>query len=141
MPDNSKKIFSLITAVVGTLVIVSLWFSFTRDTSVDSAGVKEESKLSSLSPMQVIKDEFGKAFSNFNEQMVSIKGSSTPPVEIVATALDIGTSTASGTDESTSTISEITNEKISTTTSIEKKVNPVTATTTKKVSTTSIELI
>lgn len=132
MSDNSKKIFSLVTAVIGTLVIVSLWFSFTRDSSAEKVAQGEISKLSSLSPMQVIKDEFGKVFSNFNEQMASIKASSTPLVEDIIE--DTGTSTIldSGIlDDQASTTLENADDSASTST----------ATSASKVSTTSKELI
>jgi len=102
MPDNKKKIFSLVTAIILTLIIVVVWFSFTNVSSPNS--VNEENKLSSFSPMQVIKDEFSKAFSNFksttenisssSESLISSStGTSSIPIEVI----DEGTSTASTT--------------------------------------------
>ena len=101
MPDNQKKIFSLISAVVLTLVIVVVWFSFTSSSAnTQLAAEQSESKLSSLSPMQVIKDEFSKAFSGFNSSVASsspqststLESTSTIPIEIVTEATTSSTS-------------------------------------------------
>ena len=94
MSENQKKIFSLIAAAALTLVIVVVWFSAGEKTSADKAAV-EESKLSSLSPMQVIRDEFSKAFSGFNESVpdLDISSTSSIPIEII----EVSTSTASTT--------------------------------------------
>ncbi len=87
-PDNQKKIFSLITAIILTLVIVIVWFSFSNK-PFDSETAVGESKLSSLSPLQVIKEEFSKAFANFNNQapdIMSTTSTSTVEIEIVESA-------------------------------------------------------
>jgi hypothetical protein len=89
-PDNEKKIFSLITAVTLTLIIVVVWFSFT-DISTGSKVVRaEQNKLSSVSPFQVIKDEFSKVFSNFDEKVDSLASTSstTVPIEVISEDLD-----------------------------------------------------
>ena len=81
-PDNRKRVFSLVSALVLTLVILILWLS--AGSSQISPQV-EESKLSSISPMQVIKDEFTKAVADFKEKTKqnTEESSSTIPVEIV----------------------------------------------------------
>jgi methyl-accepting chemotaxis protein len=101
-PDNQKKIFSLVTAVILTLIIVGLWFSLTSD-SDKVAEKNAPSKLSSISPMQVIKDEFSKAFSNFNENMSDLKSTSTVTEEIISEA----TTTATSTEEISTTSENI----------------------------------
>ena len=74
--DKQKKIFSVIVAGVLTLIIVSVYFSFT---GTNNQIVEDESnKLSSVKPLQMIKDEFSKAFSSSEEI-----GSSTIPIEII----------------------------------------------------------
>jgi hypothetical protein len=82
-PDNRKRVFSLVSALVLTLVILILWLSTGSSQVLPQA---EESKLSSISPMQVIKDEFTKAVSDFKEntnQDIEEVSSSTTPVEII----------------------------------------------------------
>jgi len=86
MSENKKKIFSLALAAVLTLIIVVIWYSFGDKKSNQVAGEKVESKLSSISPVQMIKDEFSKAFSGFNDKV-------NEPVEIIES-----TSTASTTN-------------------------------------------
>ena len=77
-PDSEKKLFSLVLAGVITLVIVMGYFSFSNS---DPKVEDESGKLSSVSPIQMIKDEFSKAFSGFGES------STTPnvPIEIIDT--------------------------------------------------------
>ena len=60
-PDNQKKFFSLVLALVLTFFIVGFWYSFTSDSSVNKKTGESENKLSSVSPWQIIKDEFSKA--------------------------------------------------------------------------------
>ena len=65
-PDNQKSFFSLLTAIVLTLIIVALWLSF----SVKSAGkevAEDQNSLSSISPIKMIKDEISKAISDYQE--------------------------------------------------------------------------
>jgi len=110
MSDNKKKIFSLVGAAVLTLIIVGFWYSLTKDSSGNKNVVTGEDKLSSISPMQVIKDEFSKAFANFNEATgnISTTSTSTIPIEIIP-----ATTTASSSEEiSTSTNQSTTSEKI-----------------------------
>ncbi len=68
-PDNEKKVFSLVTAGVLTLIIFITWISFTGNNKTLSTEqvITEDKTLSSISPIQVIKEEFGKAISNFKE--------------------------------------------------------------------------
>lgn len=102
MTDNEKKIFSLITAAVLTLIIVVIWFSFGDKKSTDLV-TKEEVKLSSLSPMQVIKDEFSKAFAGFNDKMDDI--ASTTLIESTSTLITDGQAIPIEIIESTTTAS------------------------------------
>jgi hypothetical protein len=99
-PDNQKKIFSLVTAIILTLVIVVVWFSFT-DNSVDNNFVSEGNKLSSISPIQLIKEEFSKAFSGFKDATEAIKEISSTTPDENNSDLMIGTSTE---DFSTSSV-------------------------------------
>lgn len=78
-PDGQKKIISLITAVILTLIIVVVWFSFN---SKENQVAEERDKLSSISPVQVIKDEFSKVFSSFKENIQASSSVSTTPVTI-----------------------------------------------------------
>lgn len=94
-PDHEKRIFSFVGAGVLTVVILIVWLSV-GDDSVETQ-IAAEDKLSSLSPAQVIKDEFSKAFSNFKENtenMNDIISSSTIPIEEI-----IATTTATSIDE------------------------------------------
>ena len=107
MPDNKKKIFSLATAAAVTLVIAVVWFSSNTSSADTKVAGEEVNKLSSVSPMQVIKDEFSKAFSSYNSMKAdldNITASSTVPIEVInvsttstSTELQIATSTASTT--------------------------------------------
>jgi len=110
-PDNQKRVFSLIMAIILTLIIVIIWFSFS-DNSTANKLADEGNKLSSISPMQVIKEEFSKAFSNFKEIKEDIEEevSSTTVEKNIDDGLIIGTSTA---DFSTSSVeTSTTNENI-----------------------------
>ena len=103
MPDNKKKVLSLVTAAVITFVIVTVWISLTK--TDDKLAEDQGNKLSSVSPWGMIKEEFSKAFSDFNEltestsstSTLDIISSSTVPVEIIE-----ATSTATSTEMSTS---------------------------------------
>ncbi len=91
-PDNQKRFFSLITAGILTLIIVGFWFSFSRPTQ--TVAEKETSKLSSVSPVQVIKDEFARAVAGFKASTEQLS-TSTIQVEVVgenATSTDLSTS-------------------------------------------------
>jgi hypothetical protein len=104
MSESKKKILALVGAAVLTLVIVGFWYSLTKDTSNNKNVVTGEDKLSSISPMQVIKDEFSKAFSGFNEATgnVSTTSTSSIPIEIIdeaTSSVEISTSTISTTSE------------------------------------------
>jgi len=104
MPDNQKKVISLATAAVLTLVIVVVWFSFSSSSAGVKSSAEENSKLSSLSPMQVIKDEFSKAFEGFNDLPDSLGSTSITnvgiPIEVIG-----GATTSTSTINSTSTAS------------------------------------
>jgi len=68
MSEGGKKIFSLIGAVVLTLLIIYIWFPW----QVDDSQVEENKKLSSVSPLNVIKDEllsFKKIISGADEKL------------------------------------------------------------------------
>ena len=115
MPDNQKKIFSLITAAALTLVIVVVWFSAGDKTAASLDG-QEESKLSSLSPMQVIKDEFSKAFAGFDDKVAEIEGTSTAAIDqLMASSSDISPDQIIQATSSTSTESVISTSTASTT--------------------------
>ena len=75
MPDNQKKIFSLATATVLTLVVIVLWSSTTGSANSQMAEKKTD-KLSSISPMQVIKDQFSKAFADVHTSINSLQDNS-----------------------------------------------------------------
>ncbi len=94
-PDNQKKIFSLITAVILTLIIVVVWFSFGENKADNDLAGAEPAKLSSLSPIQVIKDEFSKAFSNFKETMPDL--ASTTDITDSTSTIPVQTEEASST--------------------------------------------
>jgi hypothetical protein len=82
-PDNRKRVFSLVSALVLTVVILILWLSAGSSQVLPPA---EENKLSSISPMQVIKEEFTKAVSDFKDNTNQDSGevsSSTIPVEVI----------------------------------------------------------
>jgi len=82
MPDNKKKIISLVVAIVLTFFVVGLWYSLTSD-SVDNVAIEEKvNRLSSISPWQMIKDEFSRAFSGFDNKSDEIS-TTTVPVEII----------------------------------------------------------
>ncbi len=86
--DNQKKILALALALILTFFIVGLWFSFSNKTADNQVAEQKENKLSSLSPLQVIKDEFSKAFSNFKEttgEISTTTSSSIIPIEIIET--------------------------------------------------------
>lgn len=100
-PDNQKKLFSLITAIILTLVIVFVWFSFTDKPADGQDVIAEEDKLSSISPLQMIKDEFSKAMSNFNSAVSETEtGSSTLSDNTVPIEIIDATTTATSTEES-----------------------------------------
>ncbi len=88
MTENQKKIFSLATAAILTLIIVVIWSSSPAGSASGQVTVEKTDKLSSLSPIQVIKDEFSKAFSSFNDKTAALQGTttqgtSTIPIEIL----------------------------------------------------------
>ena len=126
-PDNQKKFFSLITAFILTLVIVGFWLSFNYNSSTDQTADVSQDKLSSLSPLQVIKDEFSKAFAGFDGN-ASDTANSLLPVEVVP--VDTSSSTDS-TITATSTATT-TNQSLSTSTATttKTKISKTTASTT-----------
>ena len=101
-PDNEKRLISFIMATVLTLVIVVFWFSFTASTAGNQISEKDQDKLSSVSPMQVIKDEFSKALSGFDTQIHS-GSSSTIPVEVIPENLSSSTENISTSSPQAST--------------------------------------
>jgi len=97
--DSQKSLFSIVTALVLTFFVVALWFSFSNNSSDDQVN---NDKLSSISPMQVIKEEFSKMFSVFDSNISDSASSSPIIVEIVPDlATSSGTSTKSNTEIST----------------------------------------
>lgn len=131
-PENEKRVFSLVSAIVLTLVIVFVWFSFGGEDEPKEVAV-EETKLSSISPIQVIKDEFSKAFSGFNEDVSQVLGTTT---ESEAVALSESTTTASttmSTENATTTKKAATSSALVTSTSTKSSA---TGTSTKATTTT-----
>jgi hypothetical protein len=83
-PDNEKRIFSFVTAGVLTIIIFVVWLSFSN--SASNTQTENPDKLSSISPLQVIKDEFSKAFSSSKESTTThstSSGQATSTVEII----------------------------------------------------------
>ncbi len=78
-PDHQKRVISVVTAGALTILIVGLWFSLGRKDS-SAAPEQAEATLSSISPLQVIKDEFSKAIDNFKET-VSDGSTSSPQAD------------------------------------------------------------
>lgn len=107
MPDNKKKVFSLVIAAVITFVIVTVWISLTK--SDDKLAENEVNKLSSVSPWGMIKDEFSKAFSSFNELTESTSSTSTDTLDIMSSStipveiIEEGNSSTSSPQASTAT--------------------------------------
>ena len=122
-PEHQKKLFSFVSAGVITLVIVTVWFSFNN---VSSGQTAEESskKLSSVSPFQVIKDEFSKAFSGLPDLggNSSTTSTSTVPIEIVSDGV---ASSSDGVSTSTENpfLGSITSDLVSTSSTSTKKNN------------------
>lgn len=101
-PDNKKKIFSFVMALIFTFFIVGLWFSFSNNSVSDKAsGVQD--KLSSVSPWQVIKDDFSKAFSGLNGEMFDTTEESSTTVQVEIVSDDLIDNSASSSDEIIST--------------------------------------
>ena len=85
----------MISAVVLTLIIVVVWYSFTSSSASDNK-IDNQDKLSSISPMQVIKDEFSKLFSTLGSNVKASSSTSTIPIEIIkeeTSSPSLGTST------------------------------------------------
>jgi lipopolysaccharide export LptBFGC system permease protein LptF len=77
--DKQKKIFSLVLAGALTFVIVISYFSLVGSPiSSNQEVVAESDKLSSVKPLQMIKEEFSNIFSETDSL-----GSSSLPLEIV----------------------------------------------------------
>lgn len=100
--DSQKKLISLSVAVIITLIIVVVWFSFSNISVDNKIAGTDSDKLSSISPIQVIKDEVAKIFTSFSnitaeKPVENILSSSTLPVEIIIE----GTSTATSSEMST----------------------------------------
>lgn len=106
--DRQKKIFSFVSAFVLTLIILVVWLSFSKRSDDNLVLGKAENKLSSVSPLQMIKDEFSEAFAGFNEF-----GEEVVPVEVLIENEEISSSTATSTATSTdSTDTSTTTEEI-----------------------------
>lgn len=100
-PDNQKSTFSVIMALVLTFFVVALWYSFSRNSSSDQA-VQDDNKLSSISPLQVIKDEFSKLGAIFSGNNIN-QASSSLIVQVIPDSLGTTTSTSSINQSSTTT--------------------------------------
>ncbi len=70
-PEKQKKFISLTTAIILTFIIVVVWLSYGRATN-SQADVEKVDKLSSISPWQMIKEEFSKAFNGYDEALNEI---------------------------------------------------------------------
>ena len=101
-PENQKKVMSLVLALILTLFIVGLWFSFSYNSSNETAG-GEQNKLSSVSPWQVVKDEFSKAFSGLKGEMFDTTEESSTTVQVEIVSDDLIDNSASSSDEIIST--------------------------------------
>ena len=102
--NNQKKVFSLVLALIITLFIVGFWVSFTNNSAADQSTGNSTDKLSSVSPWQVVKDDFSNAFSGLNGSTSSPQVSSSPiPVEVVSD--NLATSTGTSIDEIIATTS------------------------------------
>lgn len=74
----------MVGAGVLTAIIFGIWFSGTSDPSQIKA--ETESKLSSISPIQLIKEEFTKVVSSFGSTHSTSSeqvGTSTVPIEVI----------------------------------------------------------
>jgi hypothetical protein len=132
-PENEKRVFSLVSAIVLTLVIVFVWLSFGNEEAPKEVAVKE-SKLSSISPIQVIKDEFSKAFNGFGDEASQVLGTTT---ESEVVALNESTSTV-GSASTTVNAKTATTTGIATTTVVTATATVKTATSTKATTTKSV---
>lgn len=108
MPDNQKKIFSVAASAVVTLIIVVVWSSFGTSSANSQVAGEKVNKLSSVSPVQMIKEEFSKAFSSFNKNMPNEESSSTKiintvPVEILSATSSPQASTTQATSTASTT--------------------------------------
>jgi hypothetical protein len=99
-PYEQRKIISLLTAIVLTIIIVAVWFSFSSFGKNQRPG--DDSRLSSVSPFQMIREQFSEAFSDLDKGMTALEevSSSTILLETInsATSTDISTSTGTSTD-------------------------------------------
>jgi glucan phosphoethanolaminetransferase (alkaline phosphatase superfamily) len=100
-PNDQKKIFSLVSALVLTLIIIVVWISFNKDFSASKVVEKEPSKLSSISPIKMIKEEFSKAFSDFNTKMTDLEINSTASSSLISEEIIEATSTVTSTASTT----------------------------------------
>jgi len=110
-PEKQKKFISLTTAIILTLIIVVIWLSYGRATN-SQAGVEKVDKLSSISPWQMIKEEFSKAFNGYDEALNEIMATTSTSTEEFINA-------SSSTTTITSVPIEIINEASTTSTSTE----------------------
>jgi hypothetical protein len=96
--DGQKNIFSLFVALVITASIITIWSPF-KNTKNDNLEIQEEKKLSSISPVQMIKEEFSKALSSFQEvNLEEIPMDEVPvnniPIEIIQSTSTEATTTS-----------------------------------------------
>lgn len=111
--DKQKRLFSFVFALVLTGSIFIVWVSFSpRSTDVVAV---EENKLSSRSPLGVLKEEFSKAFSGFQtelEAVTEVNDTSTTTATTTATTTDDTWETETDLNTSTSTVSTSTDNNI-----------------------------
>jgi hypothetical protein len=106
-PESQKKVISLVISLIFTIFIVGIWFSLTYKKGDTEMANEEQNKLSSLSPIQVIKNEFSKVFSDIkkNTDTLSSTTLNNIPIEIFDDGL-------ASTSEITATTSTTTLEEI-----------------------------
>jgi hypothetical protein len=63
-PSHEKNVVSLVLAGLFTFIIFSVWLGFGSNKDIQ----EETNKLSSVSPIQIIKEEFGRAYTDFKSQ-------------------------------------------------------------------------
>jgi len=100
-PDSQKRVISLVFSLVITIFVVGIWYSFSEKKGSTELSADEQSKLSSLSPIQVIKDEFSRMFADIKQgaDVISSTTLDNIPIEIfdeetASTSEAVGTSTS-----------------------------------------------
>lgn len=98
--DSQKRMYSFFSALILTIIIFIVWLSFNSGLPKNQTiAENEETKLSSLSPWQVIQEEFSKIFNNDNNIDLS-----TSTFEVASSTVISEEITATSTDSATTTI-------------------------------------